>query len=146
MLCLAGAWPRCSVCSRRQGDTLFVHSFGLRPHDEAEEVLIWYGGPSDWRRGRSTPLVIQTGALEGIRWKQRVWLWCLSNRMFIILFLTCFFFFCNILWSFVQLISFKVIRILPPDLWLQQTDITPLLMLHRLPVTFSIHFKNIILV
>lgn len=59
----AGAGPGCSVCCRRQGDTLLVHSFGLRAHYEAEEVLIWYSGPSDWRRGRCTALVIQTGPL-----------------------------------------------------------------------------------
>ncbi len=59
----AGAGPGCSVCCRRQGDTLLVHSFGLRAHDEAEEVLIRYSGPSDRRRGRGTALVIQTGPL-----------------------------------------------------------------------------------
>lgn len=42
---------------------MLVHSFGLRTHDEAEEVLIWYSGPSDRRRGRGTALVIQTGPL-----------------------------------------------------------------------------------
>lgn len=63
VLSLVGAGPGCSICRRRQGHALLVHSFGLRAHDEAEEVLIWYSGPSDRRRGRGTALVIQTGAL-----------------------------------------------------------------------------------
>lgn len=63
-----GAGPHCGVCSGGQGDALFVHSFGLRAHDEAEEVLVWDSGPAGrWRRG-STALVIQTGPLT---WKDR---------------------------------------------------------------------------
>lgn len=60
----AGAGPGCGAHCRRQSDTLLVHSFSLRAHDEAEEVLVWYGGPSDRRRGGGTALVIQTGPLE----------------------------------------------------------------------------------
>ena len=63
MLRSVGAGPGCSVCSRRQGDALLVHSFGLRAHDEAEEVLVWDGRPSDGWRRRSTALVIQAGPL-----------------------------------------------------------------------------------
>lgn len=59
----AGTGPDCRVCCRRQCDTLFVHSFGLRAHNEAEEVLVWYGGPTGWRRGRGTALIIQTRSL-----------------------------------------------------------------------------------
>lgn len=58
---LAGAGSGCTV---GQGYPLLVHSLGLRAHDETEEVLIWYGGPSSRRRGRSTALVVQTGALK----------------------------------------------------------------------------------
>lgn len=55
--------PVCGVRCRWQGDALLVHPFGLRAHDEAEEVLVWYSGPSDRRRGRGTALVVQTGPL-----------------------------------------------------------------------------------
>lgn len=63
VLSLVRAGSGCSVCSRRQGHALLVHSFGLRAHDEAEEVLVGYGGPSGGRWGRGTALVIQTGTL-----------------------------------------------------------------------------------
>lgn len=43
---------------------MLVHSFGLRAHDEAEEVLVWYSGAPDRRRGEGAALVIQTGALR----------------------------------------------------------------------------------
>lgn len=81
MLGLVGAGPGCSVCRRGQGHPLLVHSFGLRAHYEAEEVLVWYSGPSDRRRGRGTALVIQTGALadleKGRECQFEVWLWTL---------------------------------------------------------------------
>lgn len=77
-----GAGPGCSVCGRGQGDALLVHSFGLRAHDEAEEVLVWDGRPSNGWRGRGTALVIQTGPLveleEGRERQSEVWLWTLE--------------------------------------------------------------------
>lgn len=66
VLSLVGAGSGCRVCSRRQGHALLVHSFGLRAHDEAEEVLVGYGGPSGGWWGRGTALVIQTGTLAGL--------------------------------------------------------------------------------
>lgn len=63
VLGLAGAGSGCSIWCR-QGHTLLVHPLGLRAHDETEEVLIWYGRPSCRWRGRSTALVIQSGALK----------------------------------------------------------------------------------
>lgn len=54
----------CSVRRRRQSHSLLVHPLGLRAHDEAEEVLVWYGGPADWgASGRGAALVVQSGAL-----------------------------------------------------------------------------------
>lgn len=59
----AGTGPDCSVGCRRKGNTLFIHSFGLRAHDEAEEVLVWNSGPTGRRGGRGTALIIQTRTL-----------------------------------------------------------------------------------
>lgn len=82
MLRSVGAGPGCSVCGRGQGDALLVHSFGLGAHDEAEEVLVWDGRPSNGWRGRGTALVIQTGPLveleEGRERQSEVWLWTLE--------------------------------------------------------------------
>lgn len=58
---LAGAGSGCRV---GEGHPLLVHPLGLRAHDEAEEVLVWNGGPSCRRRGGSAALVVQTGSLE----------------------------------------------------------------------------------
>lgn len=63
VLSLVRAGSARGVCGRRQGHALLVHSFGLRAHDEAEEVLVGYGGPSGGRWGRGTALVVQTGTL-----------------------------------------------------------------------------------
>lgn len=52
-----GGDPGC----RRQSDALLIHSFGLRAHDEAEEVLVWYSGSSDG--GRGATLIVQARAL-----------------------------------------------------------------------------------
>lgn len=65
----------------RQGHSLLVHPLGLRAHDETEEVLIWYGGPSRRGRGRSAALVIQTGALKD---NTTVWLWILKQTVSIL--------------------------------------------------------------
>lgn len=86
------ARPGCSVCCRRQGDALLVHSFGLRAHDEAEEVLVWYSWPSDRGRGRSTALVIQTGSLVGTKGRRSASVWDLvmdSKTIFNVLHACC---------------------------------------------------------
>lgn len=64
---LTRARPGCGLRHKGQCHTLLVHSFGLRAHNEAEEVLVRDGGPSDWGRGRSAALVIQTGALAELQ-------------------------------------------------------------------------------
>lgn len=53
---------------------MLVHPFGLRAHDEAEEVLVWYGGAPGRRRGEGAALVIQTGALQEEEFELRVFL------------------------------------------------------------------------
>lgn len=53
---------------------MLVHPFGLRAHDEAEEVLVWYGWAPDRRRREGTALVIQTGALQEEDFELRVFL------------------------------------------------------------------------
>lgn len=47
-----------------QGDPLLVHALGLGTHNQAEEVLVRHCGAFAGGRRRSTPLVIQTRALE----------------------------------------------------------------------------------
>lgn len=74
---LVGAGSGCGVWCR-QGHSLLIHPLGLRAHDETEEVLIWYGGPSRRGRGRSAALVIQTGALKD---NTTVWLRILKQTV-----------------------------------------------------------------
>lgn len=61
MLCSVGGGP--GRGGRRQGDALLVHPLGLGAHDEAEEVLVRHGRPSDWRGRRGAALVVQAGPL-----------------------------------------------------------------------------------
>lgn len=52
---------------------MLIHSFGLRAHDEAEEVLVGDGRSPDRGRGRGAALVVQAGTLGEQKFDILVW-------------------------------------------------------------------------